>query len=103
MTNMTIIEYLKKELTFDEKNEILKELCGYSLEPALSHDLANQHFNIIDEEGEYAERCVILKGKWNMSTVIDIVKISERLAEDRGIFYGRINLQRELKKLLSIE
>lgn len=95
---MSIKELLKKELSFEEMNEILGELMNYSCNvPANS----SEKFYVYDDEGDICDFRKYI-GMRALNTLSGILFLKEKIDEERGEWRGRTTVQQSIKQALGI-
>ena len=96
---MKAINFLKQKLSDEEVNEFLNEIMGFKskVEP----NLREHKFTVYDEDGDIVNYWTLI-GYKDLSIVENILFLKEKIDEQRGFRNGQIQLQNELKRLLSL-
>lgn len=95
---MSIKELLKKELSFEEMNEILVELMNYGCNCPKD---SSQRFVVIDDNGDICDFRKYI-GMKALNTLSGILLLKEKIDEERGEWRGRYDVQRSIKQALGI-
>lgn len=95
---MNIKELLNRELSFDEMNQLLKGLMGYSCNAPSD---SSERFYVYDDGGDI---CDFRKhiGMKALNTLSGILLLKEKIDEQRGERNGRYDVQMSIKQALGI-
>lgn len=95
---MNIKELLKKELSFEEMNEILCELMYYGCNAPSD---SSERFYVYNDEGDICDFRKYIGAK-ALNTLSGILLLKEKIDEERGEWRGRITVQQSIKEALGI-
>lgn len=95
---MNIQEVLNCELSFEEMNQILNDLMGFSCN--IPSD-SSERFYVFDCEGDICDfrKYVGMKALNKLSTIL---LLKEKIDEERGEMNGKTALQKSIKQALGI-
>lgn len=96
---MNIKNLLNKKLSFEEMNDLLSELMGYSCNAPEDSSVI---FRVYDEDGNLFDFRKYI-GMRALNTLSGILLLKEKVDEERGEYKGRDALQRSIKIALGIK
>jgi len=96
---MTVKEFLDKELSVEEANELLKELLGYSCN--YEYPVRYVKLQVFDEEGDPVNAPQLI-GQKDLHIVKNILFLKEKVDEERGLCRGISRTQTIIKTALGI-